>query len=363
MSLHSDNPQRKIIHIDMDAFYASVEQRDNPELRGKPVAVGGSGRRGVLTTCSYEARKYGVRSAMPGYKAQALCPDIIFVPPRFEAYAEVSRQIREIFHRYTDIIEPLSLDEAFLDVTECKKDIPYATEIARAIKKDIFDETQLTASAGVSYCKFIAKIASDENKPNGITVIKPHQAVQFLEKLDVKKFFGVGKVTAKKMNDLGIHTGLDLKQWSQLDLIKHFGKTGGFYYDIVRGIDNRPVKPNRERKSIAVERTMQEDMTTLSALEERLKLIADKLVERLDNKEKYGRTITLKLKTADFDIITRSRSVSHPVIRLDEILSIGLGLLRDNYSEPTPIRLIGLTSSNFVDEDGGDRTSQLSLDF
>lgn len=347
----------------MDAFYASVEQRDNPALRGKPVAVGGSEKRGVLTTCSYEARKYGVRSAMPGYKAKSLCPEIIFVPPRFDAYKEVSNQIREIFSRYTDLIEPLSLDEAYLDVTECKLDIPYATDIAQAIRKNILEETNLTASAGVSYCKFIAKIASDENKPNGITVIKPHQAVSFLEKLEIRKFYGVGKVTAKKMNDQGIFTGKDLKQWTRHELIKHFGKSGGFYFDIVRGIDDRPVKPNRIRKSIAVERTTEEDMTTLLALEERLQQIVEKLIPRLEKVNKYGRTITLKLKTADFDIITRSKSSNSPVTQKDQILHIGLTLLRDNYKDGTPIRLIGLTSSNFIQDEDEKPTSQLSLDF
>ncbi len=355
---------RKILHIDMDAFYASVEQRDNPDLRGKPVAVGGEGRRGVLTTCSYEARVFGVRSALPGYKAKELCPDIIFVPPRFDVYKEVSVQIREIFSRYTDMIEPLSLDEAYLDVTECKQDIAYATDIAKAIKKDIYDETQLTASAGVSYCKFIAKIASDENKPDGITVIKPHQAIAFLEKLEIKKFYGVGKVTAKKMNDLGIFTGYDLKQWAQVDLIKRFGKSGRFYYDIVRGIDDRPVKANRIRKSLAVERTFEENLTTLIALEERLLMIVDKLVERLGRADKYGRTITLKLKTAKFDNITRSKSQSYPITSKEEITRMGLQLLRNNYEEGTAIRLLGLTSSNFPDSfsaQSGD--GQLRLSF
>lgn len=347
----------------MDAFYASVEQRDNPALRGKPLAVGGSEKRGVLTTCSYEARKFGVRSAMPGYKAQALCPDLIFVPPRFDAYKKVSNQIREIFSRYTDIIEPLSLDEAYLDVTNCKIDIPYATDIAEAIRKNIFEETQLTASAGVSYCKFIAKIASDENKPNGITIIKPHQAVAFLEKLEIRKFYGVGKVTAKKMNAHGIYTGFDLKQWSRIDLVKHFGKSGGFYFDIVRGIDDRPVKPNRIRKSIAVERTTEENMTTLKELEEKLTQIVDKLMPRLEKVNKYGRTITLKLKTAEFDIFTRSKSSISAVVDQNQILSIGLTLLRDNYKEGTPIRLIGLTSSNFVEDESDQSSSQLSLDF
>ena len=356
--------RRKIIHIDMDAFYASVEQRDNPDLRGKPVAVGGSEKRGVLTTCSYEARKFGVRSAMPGYRAKELCPDIIFVPPRFDAYKEVSDQIRAIFRTYTDLIEPLSLDEAYLDVTECKKDIPYATDIAKAIKKDIVDQTHLTASAGVSYCKFIAKIASDVQKPDGITIIKPHQAIDFLEKLPIEKFYGVGKVTAAKMKSLGIHNGAQLKQWTQIDLVKNFGKPGKFYFDIVRGIDDRPVQPHRIRKSLAVERTSEEDMTSLSELENRLMVIAEKLIQRLEKSGKSGRTLTLKLKTASFDIITRSKSLDTFLDNPDDIIQLGLQLLRNNYEEGTPIRLIGLTVSNFQEDSSEDPgVRQLSLDF
>ena len=353
---------RKIIHVDMDAFYASVEQRDNPDLKGKPIAVGGGEKRGVLTTCSYEARKFGVRSAMPGYKAKELCPEIIFVRPRFEVYGAVSKEIRLVFKEYTDLIEPLSLDEAYLDVTDCKKKLQYATEIAKEIKHEIKDRTGLTASAGVSYCKFIAKIASDMDKPDGLTVIKPHQAVAFLDKLKIDKFFGVGKVTAKKMNDLGIYTGSDLKKWSRGNLIKHFGKTGRFYFDIVRGIDERPVQPHRVRKSFAVERTTEEDMTSLIVLESKLDEIIVKLVERLGRAKKYGRTITLKLKTADFKIITRSKSEAQPVDQEDQIRKIALDLLRSNYTEGTAIRLIGLTSSNFPEEQikKGD-PSQLSL--
>jgi len=353
---------RKILHIDMDAFYASVEQRDNPELRGKPIAVGGGEKRGVLTTCSYEARKFGVRSAMPGFKAKALCPEIIFVRPRFEAYSEVSKKIREIFSRYTDLIEPLSLDEAYLDVTICKKDITYATDIAKAIRADIFSETQLTASAGVSYSKFIAKVASDINKPDGITIVKPHQAEAFLEKLSIEKFYGVGKVTAKKMKALGIHTGADLKEWRRVDLIKKFGKSGGFYHDIVRGIDNRPVQPNRIRKSLAVERTVDDNLSTLPELEEKLEDIVIKLIERLDRHEKYGRTLTLKLKTSSFDIITRSKSLSHPISEKDDIRALAFQLLRDNYQPDMEIRLVGLTSSNF-DEVKEQKTDDSQLSF
>ena len=355
---------RKILHIDMDAFYASVEQRDNPELRGKPIAVGGGEKRGVLTTCSYEARVFGVRSAMPGFKAKALCPDIIFVKPRFDAYYEVSKKIREIFSRYTDLIEPLSLDEAYLDVTECKLPLVYATDIALAIKKDIHEELDLTASAGVSYSKFIAKVASDINKPDGLTVIKPHQAEAFLEELAIDKFYGVGKVTARKMKDLGIAKGADLKKWRRVDLIKAFGKVGGFYHDIVRGIDNRPVTPHRERKSVGVERTVDENLTTLIELEEKIEEIVDKLVLRLQKHEKYGRTITLKLKNASFDILTRSKTKGSPISSSAEIRVIALSLLRDNFEQDMSIRLVGLTSSNFEKEPlDDDPNGQLSFEW
>ena len=346
----------------MDAFYAAVEQRDNPELRGKPIGVGGGERRGVLTTASYEARKFGVRSAMPGFKAKELCPELIFVRPRFDVYTSVSRQIRDIFLTYTDLIEPLSLDEAFLDVTSCKKDIAYATDIAKAIKHDILSTTKLTASAGVSYCKFIAKIASDINKPNGLTVIKPHQAEKFLEELKIERFFGVGKVTAKKMNQLGIYKGSDLKQWSRIDLVAEFGKQGNFYFDIVRGNDERPVQPNRIRKSLAVERTSESDITTLSELENWLEDIIVKLKDRLDKSGKYGKTLTLKMKDSNFGIMTRSKSFSSALSDIDEIKSAALDLLRSNYESGKAIRLIGLTSSNFPSQSAKEEPSQLQLD-
>lgn len=350
--------KRKIIHVDMDAFFAAVEQRDNPELRGKPVAVGGGGKRGVLTTASYEARKFGVRSAMPGFKAKAACPDLIFVKPRFEAYKEVSKKIRDIFSRYTDLIEPLSLDEAFLDVTECKLDYTYATDIAVAIKEDIFNETKLTASAGVSYCKFIAKIASDIDKPNGLTVIKPKKAIAFLETLPIEKFFGVGKVTAKKMKANGIHTGLDLKAWTKLDLATHFGKSGRFYYDIVRGIDDRPVKAERIRKSLGVERTFEENINSLDELKNYLEKLIDTFLARLEKNNSFGKTLTLKMKTSDFQILTRSQSQSYPIKERTMISEMAYQLLTNNYEEGMQIRLMGLTSSNFVDEDND---SQLSM--
>lgn len=331
----------------MDAFYASVEQRDFPELRGKPVGVGGDGRRGVLTTASYEARKDGVHSAMPGFKAKQLCPDLIFVPPRFDAYAEVSRQIRGIFSQYSDLIEPLSFDEAYLDVTENKKNEPVATALAKQIKEDIFSETQLTCSAGISYCKFLAKIASDIKKPNGLFVIKPHQAERFLESLPIRKFHGVGKVTAEKMEKLGIRTGADLKKMSKTELTNHFGKVGSFYYDIVRGIDERPVNPTRERKSLAVERTLSEDLAGFEEISEVLEDIIDKFYERLVKADSFGRTITLKLKTHDFKIITRSRSMNSRITNKEEISDLAFELLKENMDAFSKIRLIGLSASNF----------------
>lgn len=350
--------QRKIIHVDMDAFFAAVEQRDNPDLRGKPVAVGGGGKRGVLTTASYEARKFGVRSAMPGFKAKAQCPDLIFVKPRFEAYKAVSKKIREIFSRYTDLIEPLSLDEAYLDVSECKLDYQYATDIAAAIKQDIVKETELTASAGVSYCKFIAKIASDIDKPDGLTVIKPKQAIAFLETLEIEKFYGVGKVTARKMKAKGIHTGLDLKGWSKLDLATHFGKSGRFYYDIVRGIDDRPVKAERIRKSLGVERTFEENKGNIDELKISLDKLIDTFLVRLEKNKSFGKTITLKMKTADFQILTRSQSQGFPIKDKSMIAEMAHQLLINNFEEGMLIRLMGLTSSNFVEESND---SQLSM--
>ena len=345
----------------MDAFYASVEQRDNPELRGKPIAVGGGEKRGVTTTASYEARKYGVRSAMPGYLAKQKCPEIIFVKPRFEAYKNISRQIREIFHQYTDLVEPLSLDEAYLDVTENKINEPIATVIAEAIRNDIWKETQLTCSAGVSYCKFIAKVASDMNKPNGMTVIKPHQAIDFLEKLPIEKFYGIGKVTAQKMHDQNIFTGLDLKKIDQLELVQKFGKSGLFYYNIVRGIDDRPVKTDRHRKSLAVERTLEENIEGYEAMSIEVKRIAEMLHKSIHKYQYFGRTISLKVKTFDFRIMTRSISIQEKICTLDHINQLAEGLLLQNHHAFGTVRLIGLTMSNELTQDNVDNTNQLKL--
>ncbi|MCP4442668.1 MAG: DNA polymerase IV [Aureispira sp.] len=330
----------------MDAFYASIEQRDNPELRGKPIAVGGGGRRGVVATASYEARKYGVHSAMPGYKAKQLCPNLIFVSSRFAVYKEVSRQIREIFAEYTDLIEPLSLDEAFLDVTVNKKNEPLATVVAQQIMDRILEVTNLTCSAGVSYCKFIAKVASDIKKPNGLTVIKPHKAEQFLEELPIAKFHGVGKVTAEKMKFYGIHNGADLKKWTKLELAQKFGKTGRYFYNIVRGLDNRPVQNNRQRKSLAIERTLRDDLATYDEILPILDGLIDKFHERLKKVDNYGRTLTLKLKTSDFQILTRSLSKDYYLTDIEEIRRLAYGLLEDNIEAIDQIRLIGLATSN-----------------
>jgi len=347
----------------MDAFYASVEQRDNPELRGKPIAVGGSSRRGVTTTASYEARVFGVRSAMPGYMAKQLCPELIFVPPRFEAYREVSHQIREVFREFTDIIEPLSLDEAFLDVTVNKKQIPYGMEVAQEIMNRVLAETQLTCSAGVSYCKFLAKVASGMKKPNGLTIITPQRAEAFLEKLPVKDFFGVGKVTAKKMHEMGIQNGADLKGFSRLELLKSFGKRGDFYYNIVRGIDDRPVNAHRIRKSLGVERTLENNLSTVEEITPVLLDIVDTFCERLEKADNYGRTITLKLKTADFQTLTRSHSKSYFIRNKKDITDIALILLKENAMAFDKIRLIGLTASNLEKEQNDNTDGQLKFDW
>jgi DNA polymerase-4 len=347
----------------MDAFYASVEQRDFPELRGKAIAVGGGSQRGVVTTASYEAREYGVRSAMPGWKAKQLCPQLIFVPLRPKVYSEASQKVRAVFRQYTDLIEPLSLDEAFLDVTENKKGISSPTQVAQEIMKAIYEETQLTCSAGVSYCKFLAKIASDLNKPNGLTIIKAHAAEAFLEELPIEKFFGIGKVTAEKMKKLGIHKGLDLKKWSKIDLAKRFGKHGIFYYDIVRGIDNRAVKPHRKRKSLGVERTMNEDISDLEKIKEIFMPIIEKCFYRLSKNENFGRTITLKIKSADFQTITRSKTFDYYIDQEEELKKIALELLEENQDSFDKIRLIGLAASNLQKAVDAPEYIQLKFDF
>ncbi|MDJ1480639.1 DNA polymerase IV [Cytophagaceae bacterium YF14B1] len=357
---------RKIIHIDMDAFYASVEQRDFPQYRNKPVIVGGSPEgRGVVATASYEARRYGVHSAMSASKARQLCPHAIFVYPRFDVYKTVSLQIREIFSRYTDLIEPLSLDEAYLDVTADKLQIGSAMEIAEQIRAAILSELQLTASAGVSVNKFVAKIASGMQKPNGITFIGPSRIETFMEKLPVEKFFGVGEVTARKMKGMHLHTGADLKKLSEVELIRIFGKMGSFYYRIVRGIDERPVQPFRERKSLGVEDTFPEDLTLLVQMEAELYSISQKLIERLQRSNAKGRTLTLKVKYNDFSQITRSQSFAVPFVDVSTIQATALQLLEKTDPESKPIRLLGISISNFEDTSSdslqADKSGQLWL--
>ncbi len=345
--MHANFPIRKIIHVDMDAFYASVEQRDNPDLKGKAVIVGGSpSGRGVVATCSYEARKFGVHSAMPASQAIRLCPHGIFVKPRFDAYKEASRQIREIFFEYTDLVEPLSLDEAYLDVTENHKEIPSATLIAKEIKDRIFEETRLTASAGIAHNKFLAKVASDLNKPNGIALITPEKAEAFLEELDIKQFFGVGKATQKKMHAVGIKSGADLKKWTQIDLIKAFGKSGRFYYNIVRGIDHREVKSHRVRKSYGKERTFSEDIDSLEWIYNFLEELAQSIAEGMKKINAAGKTITLKVRYKNFDTITRSYSLPHYTNRYSDIMDVIKKLLEETEVGKRPVRLLGITLSN-----------------
>ena len=349
MSENNSKRLRKIIHIDMDAFYASIEQRDNPDYQGKPIAVGGGpeGRGGVVATASYEARKFGVRSAMPSKKALQLCPSIIFVRPRFDAYKEASQKIREIFHRYTDLIEPLSLDEAFLDVTEDKQQIGSALEIAKQIKQAIKDELKLTASAGVSINKFVAKIASDINKPDGLTFIGPSRIMSFMEELAVDKFYGVGKVTAEKMKKMDIHNGADLKKLSEAELTKHFGKSGKFYYKIVRGIDDREVIAHRDTKSVGAEDTFPYDLVEIGEMQAALEKIATIVHERLKRHQLQGRTITLKIKYHDFKQVTRSQSFPTGIGDFETICATAIQLINQSGIEGRKIRLLGITLSNF----------------
>lgn len=353
---------RKIIHVDMDAFYASVEQLDNKELVGKPVAVGGSSVRGVVAAASYEARKFGVRSAMSGVLAKKKCPHLIFVKPRFSRYKEISVKIRQIFNDYTDLVEPLSLDEAYLDVTENKKGNPSASLIAQEIRDRIFKELKLRASAGISINKFIAKVASDLNKPNGQKTISPEEVILFLEELPINKFYGVGKVTAAKMNNLGIFNGLDIKKKTREELVKLFGKSGDFYYNIVRGVHNSPVKPNRIRKSVAAERTFSKNISSEVFMLERLNKIAEELEKRMTKSETKGKTITLKIKYSDFTQQTRSKTVQKFMQTKGEIMDIVKELV---YQEKfkNSVRLLGISFSNLDTEKKDPVWVQLTLDF
>lgn len=340
---------RKIVHIDMDAFYASVEKRDFPAYRGKALVVGGPPTsRGVVATASYEARAFGIHSAMPCSRAIKLCPHALFVAPRFDVYKTVSAQIRTIFRRYTDLIEPLSLDEAYLDLTTDKQGIGSALTIAQRIKDAIRQELQLTASAGVSINKFVAKIASDMDKPDGLTFIGPSRVERFMEQLPVEKFFGVGKVTAAKMRQLQLFTGADLKRLTESDLVRLFGKSGRFYYRIVRGIDDRAVQPNRELKSLAVEDTFSTDLSRLDTMEDELRKIAEKLTGRLKSRTLKGRTFTLKVRFADFRLITRSHSLAYYTDAFEDVFGLMCQILRAVVTEdPMPIRLLGVSASNF----------------
>ena len=346
----------------MDAFYASVEQRDNPALRGKPVAVGGSRERGVVAAASYEARKFGVRSAMSSMVAARKCPNLIFVKPRFESYKVASKQIREIFAEYTHLIEPLSLDEAYLDVTENLKGMASATAIAKEIKEKIKEKTQLTASAGVSYNKFLAKLASDYKKPDGLFVIKPNQGEKFVEDLEVYRFHGIGKVTAEKMNKMNIFTGLDLRQYDESFLTKHFGKAGKYYYNIARAIDHRPVNTERIRKSVGSENTFWRDLETRVELEAGLKPIIEDVWKYCERTQVYGRTVHLKVKFKDFQIITRSRTTLSPIVDSTFFEKISYDLLEQLYPIPKGVRLLGISLSNL--ELGDDMVGkQLTLNF
>jgi DNA polymerase IV len=356
------SPLRKIIHIDMDAFFASVEQRDNPELRGKPVAVGGSSARGVVAAASYEARKFGVRSAMPSVTAKRKCPELIFVPHRFEVYKQVSEQIRAIFAGYTPIIEPLSLDEAYLDVTENLKGIGSATRIAKEIRAAIQAETGLTASAGVSYNKFLAKLASDHRKPDGLFVITPDIGPAFIESLPVGRFHGVGPATTAKMNRLGIHTGLDLRARTLPFLLKAFGKAGRFYYWIARGVDERPVRANRIRKSIGAENTFFEDLIAFDAMREELLPIIGKVWLHCEASSIRGRTVTLKVKYADFQIITRSRTLPAAIATQTALEEISLDLLEQIMPARKGVRLLGVTLSGLdAEAEPAARPAQMRL--
>lgn len=340
---------RKIIHIDMDAFFAAVEVRENPELRGKPLIVGSPPHtRGVVSTCSYEARKYGIHSAMPTTKAYRLCPQATFVKPHFELYVNVSRQIHEIFYDYTDLVEPLSIDEAFLDVTSNKKNNPSATLIAKEIKERIKQKTDLTASAGVSYNKFLAKIASDLDKPDGLVVITPQKAKSVLQKLPIGKFYGIGKVSEKRMRRLGINTGADLLNWSQNELVRHFGKVGIFYYECVRGIDNRPVQPTRIRKSLGMERTFSQDLNDRNRLHAFLDACASKISEKLKEKKLKGKTLNLKLRYEDFSMVNKSSTLEFYFDDATTIGNLSKELFDQLYSTNKKVRLLGISISNLI---------------
>ncbi len=354
--------KRKIIHIDMDAFYASVEQRDFPQYRAKPVIVGGTpDKRGVVAACSYEARKYGIHSAMSAAKAHRLCPHAVFLRPRFEIYRKVSAELLIIFKRFTEIVEPLSLDEAYLDVTDCDVYNGSATHIAKVIKQCIRDETRLTASAGVSYNKFLAKIASDMDKPDGLYVITPDQGESFIEQLEIGKFFGIGKATEAKMNALDIYNGADLKRWSQKELQSKFGKTGNYFYNIAHGIDHRPVITSRVRKSLGTETTFEHDLTDVDEMLEHLIGLAGKVAKQMQGKNLLARTITIKVKYDNFELITRRMTLEEPFDDVAAVLPVLANLLSKTEAIRRKVRLLGVTASNFIKEDTTEAEEQLAL--
>jgi DNA polymerase-4 len=367
VTIENDDPaapsprNRKIIHIDMDAFYASVEQRDNPDLRGKPVAVGGSRERGVVAAASYEARQFGVRSAMPSVTAKRQCPDLIFVKPRFEVYKAVSLQIRAVFAEHTPIIEPLSLDEAYLDVTENLQNIPLARDVALAIRARIKAETGLNASAGISYNKFLAKLASDHRKPNGQYVITPEMGPAFVEALPVGKFHGIGPATSAKMNALGLYTGLDMRNQSLEFMQANFGKAGSYYYWISRGVDNREVRADRIRKSVGAETTFFADLTEFEVMVSELQPLIDKVWRHCEDKGTRGRTVTLKVKFADFELISRSRTVAGSIVRRSDLANVTGELLRALFPMKKAVRLLGVSVSGFAGEETDD-PAQIALD-
>jgi DNA polymerase-4 len=351
--------QRKIIHVDMDAFFASVEQRDNPDYQGKPLIVGGQpNSRGVVAACSYEARKFGIHSAMPCATAYKLCPDAIFVPPRFEAYREISTIIRDIFWRYASDVEPLSLDEAYLDVTYTAEFEGSATRIAQAIKRDIFSQTNLIASAGVSYNKFLAKIASDMDKPDGLYLITPEQGADFVAQLAIGKFHGIGPATEKKMNALGIYTGLDLRAWSEQDLLQRFGKSGAYYYSIARGIDQRPVRSTRVRKSLGKETTFSTDVTEQNDLLASMEALAEIVFSRLDEQDLKPTSLTVKVKYANFEQVTRAIT-QDTVITIKTAKLLLPTLLAKTEAGQKAVRLVGVTAGSFIDSEATEQTQQL----
>lgn len=353
---------RRIVHVDMDAFYAAIEQRDNPEqYAGEPIAVGGKPPRGVVQTASYEARPYGVHSAQPAIEADRKCPDLIFVSPRMDVYQEESKRIREILLRYTELVEPLSLDEAYLDVTDPKKGPPSGTLIARRIREEIYEETGLTASAGVGPSKFVAKIASDRDKPDGITVVRPADQAGFIAALPIEDFHGIGPVTAEKMQDLGIETGSDLQETPERELTHHFGKRGRHFKKLAMGEDDRPVRPDRERKSVGAERTFSEDIAKPGAMLDQLRPIAERVAERLQDADQQGRTVTLKLKSHDHEVSTRQTTLDRPVDSKQDLMVLVRRLLKRPHAPEEPVRLLGISVSSLDGRGGGPQ--QLELNF